>query len=107
MALTHPMEPPANGSRKSEKAKLNTSSSNDVMPISTQHSDGQVDGKVPTDTPDPAMSASADSRMPSQEEIASLAYQLWEEGGRQENSSEANWHHAEQNLLAPKQSQNC
>jgi hypothetical protein len=36
--------------------------------------------------------------LPAYDEIASLAYRYWEEGGRQENTAEEDWYRAEETL---------
>jgi len=40
---------------------------------------------------------------PSYEEIAAMAYQLWEEGGYAADSAERNWLEAERRLLASRE----
>jgi Protein of unknown function (DUF2934) len=57
--------------------------------------------KGTTDSGGTLGSPPADRTAPDQEQIAQLAYQLWEERGRPEDSPERDWFRAEQQLLEP------
>jgi hypothetical protein len=48
--------------------------------------------------PDQLSTGSTDSPVPSHEEIARRAYQLWEERGEPHGSHEEDWYHAEDEL---------